>query len=78
MKYTVIHEGASFAGIDKYHCNQCNYSTYSEKGIKIHISNFHHEVKVPTIKELRVIAKENGLAIRGTKAELLKRLEGVL
>jgi len=76
MDFTIKHAGSKLEGLDWFHCKHCSYKTPSETGMMIHIEQFHHhDTKEHTVKELQAIAKENGITIRGSKAEITARLE---
>lgn len=81
MGYTIRRAGSDARGIDWYDCDDCHYSTPLQSRMAFHISVKHPDVSSDkTVAELREIARVHDLPIRGTKAEVVQRLEeaGVL
>ena len=83
--YTMKRRGSKYAGYDVFCCNHCPHETHLFDRMMIHMEAFHPEALIDdeevieslsglTKAELIEKAKQNGVAIRGSKAELEERL----
>lgn len=87
--YTIKQRGSQYGGIDVYACNYCRFNTHLSFRFDLHLQAFHPEklneatnepeeviesLSDLTRAELVELAKNAGVAIRGSKEEIIARL----
>lgn len=89
--YTIQHKGSRYGGIDLLRCAYCNHTVHTEFRMNLHLQAFHPEKLIDIEEPEEVIdslsnlpkaeliekAKAAGVAIYGTKEDIIERLQEV-